>query len=47
MLGLGNFAKGGKDRGERSNKLMQYRIAAQAIAVALIAIYVFTKSRGQ
>ena len=43
MLGLGNFAKGGKDSGKRSNKLMQYRLIGQFIAVVLIAIYVYVK----
>lgn len=43
VLGLGNFAKSGDKRGERSNKLMRYRIIAQFIAVVLIAIYVYTK----
>ncbi len=43
MLGLGNFAKGGKDSGKRSNKLMQYRLIGQFVAVVLIAIYVYVK----
>lgn len=43
MLGLGNFAKGGKDSGKRSNKLMRYRLIGQFIAVVLIAIYVYVK----
>lgn len=43
MLGLGNFAKGGKDSGQRSNKLMQYRLIGQFIAVVLIALYVYLK----
>ncbi|MBB93104.1 MAG: hypothetical protein CML68_00645 [Rhodobacteraceae bacterium] len=42
-LGLGNFAKSGDKRGERSNKLMRYRLIAQFIAVVLIAIYVYTQ----
>ena len=47
LLGLGNFARGGKDSGARSNKLMQYRIIAQAVAVGLIALYVFLKMGAQ
>jgi uncharacterized membrane protein YidH (DUF202 family) len=39
-LGLGNFARGGRDSGQRSNKMMRYRIIAQAVAVALIVLYV-------
>ena len=46
VLGLGNFAKGGDDRGARSNKLMRYRIGAQAVAVVLIAIYFYSKMNG-
>lgn len=42
-LGLGNFAKGGKDSGARSNKMMRYRIIAQAAAVVLIALFVFLR----
>ena len=39
-LGLGNFARGGKDSGERSTRMRRYRIIAQAIAVALIVLFV-------
>lgn len=45
-FGLGNFAKGGKDSSARSNKMMQYRIIAQAAAVALIVLFVYLKGRG-
>lgn len=47
ILGLGNFAKGGENRGERSNKLMRYRIGLQAVAVLLISIYVYSKIGSQ
>ena len=39
-IGLGSFAKGGKDASIRSNKMMRYRIIAQASAVVLILILV-------
>ncbi len=39
-LGLGNFAKGGEEGSKASNKMMQYRIIAQAAAVALIVLFV-------
>ena len=39
-LGLGNFAKGGEDASKRSNKMMQYRIIAQGLAVLLIVILI-------
>lgn len=40
-LGLGNFAKGGAEASKRSNKMMRYRIIAQAAAVALIVLLVW------
>lgn len=39
-LGLGNFAKGGEEGSKKSNKMMQYRIIAQAAAVGLIVLFV-------
>ena len=42
-LGLGNFAKGGQEASQRSNKMMRYRIIAQGVAVALIVILVLIK----
>ena len=35
-LGLGSFAKGGDGSGNRSNRLMRYRLIAQAVAVIFI-----------
>ncbi|WP_299368213.1 twin transmembrane helix small protein [uncultured Tateyamaria sp.] len=46
MLGLGGFAKGSGWAQKNSNKLMQYRIGAQFIAVVLIVIYVFFRQSG-
>ena len=47
MMGLGGFAKGSGWAQKNSNKLMQYRIAAQFVAVILIVIYVyFRQSNG-
>lgn len=43
ILGLGNFAAGNKDQGERSNKLMRWRVGLQFVAVVLIAIYVYAR----
>ena len=39
-LGIANFAKGGVDSSKRSNKLMQWRLAAQFGAVILILAFV-------
>ncbi|MEL6620994.1 MAG: twin transmembrane helix small protein [Pseudomonadota bacterium] len=46
MLGLGGFAKGSGWAQKNSNKLMQYRIAAQFVAVLLIVAYVYLKRNG-
>lgn len=40
MIGLGGFAKGGDFNRNHANRLMRYRIIAQAVAVALILAYV-------
>ncbi|MDX2482148.1 MAG: twin transmembrane helix small protein [Pseudodonghicola sp.] len=45
-LGIGGFAKGGAFSAKYSNKLMQLRIAAQAVAVALILLYIYLKRQG-
>ncbi len=45
-LGIGGFAKGGENRGKTSNKLMQWRIGLQLLAVALIALFVWLRSTG-
>lgn len=46
MLGLGGFAKGSGWAQKNSNKLMQYRIGAQFLAVLLILAYVALKRNG-
>ena len=45
-LGLGSFAKGGEDSAKRSNRMMRYRIIAQAVAVALIVILITLRQGG-
>jgi hypothetical protein len=45
-LGIGTFGKGGEGSAKRSNKLMRYRIYAQALAVALIVIFVLVRKIG-
>ena len=40
MIGLGAFTSGGDFNRKYANKLMRYRIIAQAVAVALILIFV-------
>jgi len=46
MLGLGGFAKGSGWAQKNSNKLMQYRIGAQFVAVLLIVAYVYFRQSG-
>lgn len=40
MVGIGGFARGGEFNRRHSNRLMRYRIVAQAAAVALILLFV-------
>ena len=46
MFGIGGFAKGGDFNRKHANRVMRYRIYAQAIAVALVLIYVFFRRMG-
>ena len=46
MFGIGSFAKGGKFSKKYSNRLMRWRIIAQAIAVILIITFVYFEKRG-
>ena len=46
LIGIGGFAQGGEFNRKHANRIMRYRIAAQAIAVALIVAFVFLKGRG-
>ncbi len=46
MIGVGGFAKGGEFNRKHANRLMRYRIIAQAIAVALILLFVFFRRGG-
>lgn len=41
LLGIGTFGKGGDFNRKHANKIMRYRIGAQAVAVALILLYVY------
>ena len=40
LTGVGGFAKGGEFNKKHANRLMRWRIYAQAVAIALILIYV-------
>ncbi len=45
-VGIGGFAKGGEFNRKHSNRLMRYRIIAQALAVILIVGFAYLRSRG-
>ena len=46
MIGIGGFAKGGDFNRKHANKVMRWRIGAQALAIALILLFVYIRSRG-
>lgn len=46
MIGIGGFAKGGDFNKKHANRLMRYRIAAQAVAVLLIVGFAWMRSKG-
>ncbi len=46
MTGIGGFAKGGEFNKRNANKLMRWRIGAQALAVVLILAYVAFRGSG-
>ncbi|AWB47405.1 twin transmembrane helix small protein [Gemmobacter aquarius] len=41
MLGIGSFGKGGEFNRRHANRIMRYRIAAQAVAVVLIVTFAY------
>lgn len=45
-IGIGGFAKGGEFNRKHSNRLMRYRIIAQAVAVLFIVGVAFARSKG-
>ncbi|WP_456389103.1 twin transmembrane helix small protein [Profundibacter sp.] len=45
-LGIGGFAKGGDFNRKHANRLMRYRIYAQAIAVTLLLVYLYFRNSG-
>lgn len=46
MIGIGGFARGGEFNRKYANRLMRYRIIAQAAAVILILVFAWLRSRG-
>ena len=43
LLGIGSFGKGGEFNRRNANRIMRWRIGAQAIAVALILLFVWLR----
>lgn len=46
MIGIGGFARGGEFNRKHANRVMRWRIGAQAFAVALILLVIFLQRRG-
>jgi Hypoxia induced protein conserved region len=46
LVGIGGFAKGGDFNKKHANRIMRYRIAAQAVAVLLIVGFAWMRSGG-
>ena len=46
LFGIGTFAKGGEFNKRNANKIMRWRLAAQFIAVVLIAGFAWLRSKG-
>lgn len=45
MIGIGGFARGGEFNRKHANRLMRLRIIAQAVAIALILLFVWLRHR--
>ena len=43
LTGIGGFAKGGEFNRKHANRIMRYRIYAQAVAIALILLFVLIR----
>ena len=46
MIGIGGFARGGDFNRKHANRVMRWRIGAQAIAVALILLFIYLRQSG-
>lgn len=45
LFGIGTFGKGGEFNKKHANKIMRWRIGAQAVAIALILLFVFLRGK--
>ena len=46
MIGIGSFAKGGAFHKRNANRLMRYRIIAQAVAIGVLLVFAWWRGRG-
>ncbi|GKY88531.1 twin transmembrane helix small protein [Sinisalibacter aestuarii] len=46
LTGIGGFARGGDFNKKHANRIMRWRIYAQAVAIALILLYVYLRRGG-
>ncbi|WP_422030596.1 twin transmembrane helix small protein [Roseovarius sp.] len=46
LFGISTFGKEGLENSKRANKLMRWRIIAQAVAVVLILLFVYIRRQG-
>jgi hypothetical protein len=46
LTGIGSFGRGGDFNKRNANKIMRYRIYAQAVAIVLILGYVWLRRQG-
>lgn len=46
LFGVGSFGRGGEFNRRNANRIMRWRIGAQAVAVALILGYVWLRGGG-
>ena len=44
-FGIGGFAKGGEFNKRHGNRMMQWRLGLQAVAVAVIVLFVWLRSQ--
>lgn len=46
LFGVGTFGRGGEFNRRNANRIMRWRIGAQAVAVALILFYIWFRNGG-
>lgn len=46
MFGLGTFTRGGEFNRKYANRIMRWRVGAQAVAILLILLYVWLRRSG-